>query len=1190
MRKTRLLLLLLAAPLLLGADLPFGRQEVREYILGRLSEMTGRDFDVAGEMDIDLGWEPSVRLDGVRVANAEWAESPHLLTLDALEVTLDMRRLLQGEVRLPRLALIGPRLFLEVSEEGTPNWVLGGEEQTIVESAAAPEGEPGNLPRIDRLEVKGGELAYLDHSAPSPEWIRGDIADAGGSLDAHGVDFAASGTLGGESYTIVLRTAPLDDLRAGQDPNPVYLLATAGGARLMVDGTLVAPFELRGIDLALEAHGSGFDQLPLVTGLPESPPFDLEARLLREDGPWRLRDLTAAVGRSEMTGQATLDLTGKTPRISAELEAGTLALGELLAILPEGADAPEPAAEAEGEGLDLSALEALDADIRFSAEELFYHRLRLAEVRADLMLQDGALTLAPISAAAGGGRVSTRLTLRPDPLRGSARFELDDVNLQQALAELELGERRLGVLDGTIAVELPPPPEGAPAPGDAVEIARVLQRLRVEEGHVTYREPGQDTSIVLALGAGPLLDGPRIHARGRFRGAPVRADVSADPLTDLTAQGPYQLDGTVRVGNTEGEVHAAILSPPDLEDLRVTFDLTGDFGQLGELTGAPIPELPQLKADGVLRRSGPLWTARDLDVTLGRSDIAGQIAMDTSGPRPRIGAQLHSDTLDLPTLLPGDGAPAPPEPAEGEPLDLPGFLTEVDARLSYDAGRILTAGPVIRDLSIDTRLENGRLRLGPLHLSYRAPEQDTRLDVDLTAAEAPGARGLTGSAEGRFRGTPVDAELRADAWIDLTEEGPPGAWQVRLAPGETELTLSGGLRDLLSPETLDLTLSAQGPSPERLSDLVGVPLPDTPPSDLRAGLRRDGGRIILEDLQGRVGESDIAGRIAVDLANEPPDLAVDLRSDRLDYDDLTALFPEDPPEERDQLFSDEPLGLRELAGQVQGRLRYRAREVMAGEIPFDDLRVEATLRAGRFALDPLRVGVGGGGVRLKLDMDTGAEPPAADLEGEIRRVRLSEVLAPFEIADESVGTVGGEVKVWMRGDSTAGLAGSADGGLFLVMTGGTLDMLLVEAAGLDPGEAIFAALGDDTVPIDCAYLNLQSRSGQVDIETLAVDTRDTLFLGGGQIDLDRERLELVIEPRPKDPSVLSFSSPLRLEGPLTDPELQVVSGELVARGALAVGLAAITPLAGLIPLIEPGTGGESAYCTGLMEALREAAR
>jgi hypothetical protein len=191
---------------------------------------------------------------------------------------------------------------------------------------------------------------------------------------------------------------------------------------------------------------------------------------------------------------------------------------------------------------------------------------------------------------------------------------------------------------------------------------------------------------------------------------------------------------------------------------------------------------------------------------------------------------------------------------------------------------------------------------------------------------------------------------------------------------------------------LDRSVSASGPSPAELSALIGVPLPDPPAYTLTLDLERDGPRLVLKDLDARVGDSDLDGRIAVDFANEPADVAIDLSSD------------------------------------------------------------------------------------------------------------------------------------WL------------------------------------------------------------------DIATLAVDTVDTLFVGGGDIDLDRERLNLVIEARPKDQSLPAFSSPLRLQGPLTDSALDLVSAELLARGALAVGLVAAQPLAALLPLIEPGGGAGSPYCDGLMEAMRSARR
>jgi hypothetical protein len=63
-----------------------------------------------------------------------------------------------------------------------------------------------------------------------------------------------------------------------------------------------------------------------------------------------------------------------------------------------------------------------------------------------------------------------------------------------------------------------------------------------------------------------------------------------------------------------------------------------------------------------------------------------------------------------------------------------------------------------------------------------------------------------------------------------------------------------------------------------------------------------------------------------------------------------------------------------------------------------------------------------------------------------------------------------------------------------------------------------------------------------------------------------------------------------LSGPLQDPELKVVSAELVGRTLAAVTLAAAQPLAALLPLIEAGGGSSSPYCDGLMERLQEGYR
>ena len=180
---------------------------------------------------------------------------------------------------------------------------------------------------------------------------------------------------------------------------------------------------------------------------------------------------------------------------------------------------------------------------------------------------------------------------------------------------------------------------------------------------------------------------------------------------------------------------------------------------------------------------------------------------------------------------------------------------------------------------------------------------------------------------------------------------------------------------------------------------------------------------------------------------------------------------------------------------------------------------------GDIRVDPLEFCVGGGEIRSVVQFDTNATPFSSAVDGEIRRVRLDEVLAPFEIADESLGVVGGRLKMWVRGDSVAEMIASADGGVFVAMTGVKLDILLTELGGFDIGESLGALVGDaDTVPIDCAYVDLLAKNGIFRVKTALLDTPDTLFLADGFVDFNQESMDLVIEPQPKDFSIFTLRS------------------------------------------------------------------
>jgi hypothetical protein len=128
--------------------------------------------------------------------------------------------------------------------------------------------------------------------------------------------------------------------------------------------------------------------------------------------------------------------------------------------------------------------------------------------------------------------------------------------------------------------------------------------------------------------------------------------------------------------------------------------------------------------------------------------------------------------------------------------------------------------------------------------------------------------------------------------------------------------------------------------------------------------------------------------------------------------------------------------------------------------------------------------------------------------------------------------------------------------------------MLVELAGLDFTESVAVFLSTAKgVDIECAYTDLQARSGMVTIQPFLLDTTDTKFKGHGTIDLRQEKLELTVEPYPQDFTIMSSRGPLHVSGTLMNPNFSVDP---------------------TFPSPEFGTADDSARCAGMIDALRTA--
>jgi AsmA family protein len=230
----------------------------------------------------------------------------------------------------------------------------------------------------------------------------------------------------------------------------------------------------------------------------------------------------------------------------------------------------------------------------------------------------------------------------------------------------------------------------------------------------------------------------------------------------------------------------------------------------------------------------------------------------------------------------------------------------------------------------------------------------------------------------------------------------------------------------------------------------------------------------------------------------------------------------------------------------------------------------------RLTLAPLSFGVAGGRVSGPVVLNAREKPLAGNVDLEIQGLQLGRLFPALNSEQQSIGTLYGRAKLSARGDSIGALLGASDGQIAFAVDGGSVSLLLVELLGLDVAESLqLLGTRNRQVRLRCAVGDLKVEKGVATPTTLVIDTTDTVVRVVGTIDFQREALDLVFHPEPKDPSIFALRSPIHLQGPFKDPKVRPEAGPIVARVAAAAALAALNPVLALIPFIETGPGEDS---------------
>ncbi|AMJ55944.1 AsmA family protein [Stenotrophomonas nitritireducens] len=493
-----------------------------------------------------------------------------------------------------------------------------------------------------------------------------------------------------------------------------------------------------------------------------------------------------------------------------------------------------------------------------------------------------------------------------------------------------------------------------------------------------------------------------------------------------------------------------------------------------------------------------------------------------------------------------------------------------------------------------------RLRIDDGRLQFLDELGRTNIDLAVHSGQpkkADAAPPVLVEGKGHWRGAAFTLKGGTESPLQLTDSDHPFHVHLDARAGATHAIARGSLINPFQLQVFDLQFQLSGQDLDDLYPLIGIAIPSSPPYRLDGRLKRDHERWRYEKFSGRVGDSDLAGDVDIDVAGERPRLTANLVSKRLDFDDLAGFIGAPPKtggqetanaEQKAQaaklaakptVLPDTPYNLGKLRA-MDADVRWKAQHITAPKLPLEDMDAHLLLDNGLLRLEPLNFGVAGGDIRSTIRMDARRPQITTTLNANLRGVQLGQLFPDGKLAEQASGGISGNVHLSGNGNSIAVMLGSSDGDVALGMGRGHIGNLLMELAGLDVAESLkFLFTGDKQIPLRCAFGDFGVRDGLMQSRALAFDTSDTLVIGEGTVNLKQEQLDLLLRPRPKDRSILALRSPLRIGGTFKDPSFRPDLKALGIRGAIALTLATITPPAALLATIETGPG-KDADCGG----------
>ena len=265
--------------------------------------------------------------------------------------------------------------------------------------------------------------------------------------------------------------------------------------------------------------------------------------------------------------------------------------------------------------------------------------------------------------------------------------------------------------------------------------ALAVNEVRIEKANITYLDgkAGKKTELIvdeITVNSSSFSDPMDLIVKASFNKTPLEVKGSLGSINNLLDNKNYPVKLDIDVADAAISVDGSIGQPMAAKgiDLLTSFNIS-KLSNLNNIAGSELPDAGPISFNGKLSDTKSGYAVKAMTAQLMEYKVSGDLDVSMSGPRPKLNANLSSDSLDI-SPFQGEAKEEKEKKEKvfsSDPLPLEG-LKAADVNLTFKTKKLITKDLTISDAAISVNLNNGKLKLSK---SGKAAGGSLSVNVDL---------------------------------------------------------------------------------------------------------------------------------------------------------------------------------------------------------------------------------------------------------------------------------------------------------------------------------------------------------------------------------------------------------------------------------------------------------------------------